>query len=182
MGKCGCCQPWRLLLCKCLCEEMSMCKAVHESSTAESVTEQVRMAHHECLRWKGATCLPLQVCWDLVCQHGDGWNSPLHHMAALARAATPWTGSCGCKWVIICWLIVLCFRNPFKVTWLRWSTWVQDSEAQGWLDSAGMALCPGEWPSLAIPTSSYRLLTALQLIIFFFFFNHVIEQSLNPNT
>lgn len=58
--------------------------------------------------------------------HGDGWNTPLHHMAALTRAETPWRGSCGYKWGIICWLIVLSFRDSFKVTWLRSSTsiWV----------------------------------------------------------
>lgn len=175
MGKCGCCQLWGLLLCKCLCEEMSMCKA-------ESVQQRGSQSRSEwpitivsdkeappaCLyRYAGTWC-----AW-----HGDGWSPPLHHIAALAKAATPWRGTCECKWVIICWLIVLSFRNFFKVTWLRSSTWVRlktflgpglrgSDSLHGMIGFSRNGLV--SW-RMAIPTSFYRFLTAL-LIIFFFFF------------
>lgn len=105
-----------------LCEDMSVCKA---ESAQQRVSQRRSGWPITSVSDEKVPPACLYRCAGTWCaRHGDGWSPPLHHMAALARAAAPWRGSCGCKWVILCWLIVLSFSNSFKVTWIRSPAWV----------------------------------------------------------
>lgn len=83
-----------------LCEDMSVCKA---ESAQQRVSQRRSGWPITSVSDEKVPPACLYRCAGTWCaRHGDGWSPPLHHMAALARAAAPWRGSCGCKWVILC--------------------------------------------------------------------------------